>query len=484
MMEKNIPKALDTFFRTHLNPFSSEELRTFLTKQKIKCSEDDVTSILYNNDFIFALQNEMFISRAGAFTNRIFSFKPTLEEFQAGAFVPGHRFMPFLSPAEYPYNAKLISEGGMLPRTEVEITTNLAMDIHSLLGEGYIMPYIFDDPANDKFNVASFKQNQLPGTVRMTGFSLKPFIEKGYEYGDRIICRVIDWAESIIEVTFLPGSKVSAITESAMERVQWYKDFEAGLLRIIEKIGPCSSIETQLAYLFLEEQQSLCKLNCGSCEEFLKYTEEIEFKPYGVESRIWKCNEEIPYIGPWNAELAGLHRLPEIDQLFSETVFNAVIKEEVRNHGKDIDYEELRKKITPPCISLSDSEMKFILLNLKKRTSIILKDYLKFNDVEVAPLRKRLLPFFLEVRNLMCTLVYTEADLSEMPQNSLIILVQLSDHLLRMVEEMETFPARFVREGEEIMLSIDGMMETLEDIKYDLKIDTNAEKKSIFKIVK
>lgn len=483
-MERNIPKALDTFFRTHFNPFSIGDLKSFLADLKIKCTEDDIKSILYDNDFIFVLQDEMFISRAGAFTNRIFSFKPTLEEFQAGAFVPGHRFMPFLSPGEYPYNAKLIFNNISVPRSEVEITTNLAMDIHSLLGEGYIMPYIFDDPANDKFNVASFKNNQLPSTVKMTGFSLNPLIENGYEYGDRIICRVIDWAESIIEISFLPGSKASAITESAMERMQWYKDFETGFLRIIEKIGPCASIESQLAYLFLEEQQSLCKLNCGSCEEFLKYTEEIGFKSYGVESRIWKCNEEIPYIGPWNRELAELHRLPEIDQLFSETVFIAIIKEEVRNHGKEIDYEELRKKITPACLSLTDNDMKFILLNLKKRTSIILKEYLKFNDVEVAPLRKRLLPFFLEVRNLMCTLVYTEANLAEMPQNSLIILVQISDHLLRMVEEMETYPARFVREGEEIMLSVDGMMETLEDIKYELKIDTNAEKKSIFKIVK
>ncbi len=483
-MEKNIPKALDSFFRTHLNPFSVAELRNYLTDQKIKCTEDDVKSILYDNDFIFVLQNDMFISRAGAFTNRIFSFKPTLEEFQAEAFVPGHRFMPFLSPGEYPYNAKLISYGKMLPRVEVEITTNLAMDIHSLLGEGYIMPYIFDDPANDKFNVASFKQNQLPATVRLTGFSLKPLIENGYQYGDRIIGRVIDWAESVIEVSFLPGSKASAITESAMERVQWYKDFETGLLRIIEKIGPCASIESQLAYLFLEEQQTLCKLNCGSCEEFLKYTEEIGFKPYGVESRIWKCKEEIPYVGPWNRELAGLHRIPEIEQFFSEPVFNAIIKEEVRTHGKEIDYEELREKITPACISLTDNEKKFILLNLKKRTSIILKDYLKFNDIEIAPLRKRLLPFFLEVRNLMCTLVYDEVDLVELPQNSLIILVQISDHLLRMVEEMENFPSRFVHEGEEILLSIDGMMETLEDIKYDLKIDTTAQNKSIFKIVK
>lgn len=482
-MAKNISSLLENYFKNHLIPFSGDEFRQYLLENKIRVSPEEIAGMLYNNDFVFALQNNQFITRAGTFTNRVFSFKPTLEEVNAGVFVPGHRFMPFLNPAVYPYEAAVMVQEKFVEKKTVELSTNTALDIHSLLGEGYIIPYLFDDPSNENFNIQSFQQNSLPKTLKLTGFSLQPLLDAGFKHGDRVLCRVVDWGNSVVELTFMPWSNTSTINAETIERNQWYKDFEDGMLRLIDKLGPCSSIEAQLSYLFLEEQSNLCIMNCGSCEEFLKYTKKIGFKPYGVESRIWKTDESIPYIGNWNKELADANKLPEIENLFNEKIYDAFIKNEIYLTNKNPDLDKLAREIIPSSLRVNEDELKFLLLNLKKRTSIILKNYTKFNDIEVAAIRQRLIKFFSRVRDLMCGLAVSELDLREYSSDSLIMMNQIADHVVRMIEEMEIWPYKISQQEAEINVSLDGMIETFNDIELDLKIDDKEISKSGFKLV-
>ena len=70
----------------------------------------------------------------------------------------------------------------------------------------------------------------------------------------------------------LPANSSSELTADDLEREEWYSNFEKGLINGFETNGPVSSIEQQLAFLFLENQQELCIKNCGSAEEFLKHT--------------------------------------------------------------------------------------------------------------------------------------------------------------------------------------------------------------------
>ena len=84
----------------------------------------------------------------------------------------------------------------------------------------------------------------------------------------------------------------------------------------------------------------------------------------------------------------------------------------------------------------------------------------------------------------MGTLAVSELDLSEYPQESLIMLDQIADHLIRMIEEMEMWPQKFTQQEEEINVSLDGMIETFSDIECDLKINEKEKNKSGFKLVK
>ena len=143
--------------------------------------------------------------------------------------------------------------------------------------------------------------------------------------GDRILARVIDWGENVIELSVLPANSSFELTQDDIEREEWYINFEKGLINNFETCGPGASIESQLAFLFLENQETLCKRSCGSAEEFLKHTKKIGFSPYGVESRIWYANTPVPYIGNWNKDYTSEALFTNMTLVLSPQIIDAYI---------------------------------------------------------------------------------------------------------------------------------------------------------------
>jgi len=459
--------VIENFFLTYQSIFTLDFFCKTLKASGVKLTKDQARTILETSDKVFSLINEEFITRAGVFTGRWFSFKPSAEEIQKGCILLGHRCIPFVNPDIPPDKLNVINNHGIIVPKAVSFSMNLVLDTFALYGEGFVLPYVFNDHSNTKIPLSSV-QYSMPSEIELTAWPLSNIIGgKAIKVGDRILGRVVDWENDTVELSVLPANSSSALTNDDIEREEWYSNFEKGLIGSFESSGPAESIEQQLAFLYLENQQELCIRNCGSAEEFLKHTKKIGFSPYGVESRIWYANQNVPYIGNWNKHISSESLFTNMTMIFSPEIIDAYLKNfifEEREKNSEKTLSELVDEIFPSVLRMSASEHKLVLLNIEKRHDILNKVYNEFADYKLAPLRQRVLDLFSQVSLLLCSIGCSGLKLEEFPQQELVILVQLFSHIARIVEEMGNELLQEVFPYEDVELSLDGMEETFEDI--------------------
>ena len=467
MMDIKESVIIEDFFLTYQDVFTVEDFCRLMKAEGIKMSRDDARMVLSSSDMVFSLVNENFITRAGVFTGRWFSFKPSAEEIQKGYIILGHRCIPFVNPDVAPDEIKVTDGKTIIAPKAVNFSMNQALDTFALFGEGYVLPYVFNDHSN-KTTPLSSVQYGMPSDIDLTAWPISKLNGgKKLKIGDRILGRVVDWGANIVELSVLPANASNELTTADLDREEWYSNFEKGLINGFETSGPVASIEQQLAFLFLENQQELCIKNCGSAEEFLKHTKKIGFSPYGVESRIWYANTPVPYIGNWNKESSAESLFTNMTMIFSPQIIDAYLKnyifaEREKNSTKSLD--NLVDEIFPPTLKMTLQERKLVLLNIEKRRDILNKVYNQFVDYKLAPIRQRVLDLFSQVSYLLCAIGCSGLSLQDFPQQELVILVQLFSHIARIVEEMESDYLREVFPFEDVELSLDGMEETFEEV--------------------
>lgn len=459
--------VIEQFFLSYHDIFTLDFFWKSIKANGVKITKNGARSILESSEMVFPLIDDEYITRAGVFIGRWFSFKPSPEEIQKGYIILGHRCMPFVNPEIPPDKLNVTNRKYIIQPKAVSFSMNLALDTFALYGEGFVIPSIFNDHSNTKLPLSSV-QYGMPSEIELTAWPLSKIIGgNSIRLGDRILGRVMDWQENIVELTVLPADSSSELSDADIEREEWYSNFEKGLLESFETSGPANSIEQQLAFLYLENQQQLCIRNCGSAEEFLKHTKKIGFSPYGVESRIWYANKTVPYIGNWNKYCSAESLFSNMTMIFSPEIIDAyletfIFEQRERNSKKTV--EELIDEIFPPILKMTPSEHKLVLLNIEKRRDILDKVYNQFADYKLAPIRQRVLDLFSQVSELLCSIGCSGLKLEEFPQQELVILVQLFSHIARIVEEMENEFLQDVFPYDDVQLSLDGMEETFEDI--------------------
>lgn len=500
-------QIIGDYLNEHTEVFTALDFHKELKSQGVKISIEEARDILHSSNHVFPLVNDEFITRSGAFSGRWFSFKPTKEEVDKGCFLIGHRTVPFTNMDISPDNIDILYKGKLLDQHETVFSMNLAMDTYSLFGEGYVIPFVFSDKANKTLALSSVKYS-MPQEITLTSWLLKDISpDREFKFGDRILCRVADWNNAVIDVDVLPDDTVDLkVSKAAIEREEWYSKFENAMLDSFDKRGPCTSIEDQLSLIFLEWQEDLCIKNCGSCEEFLKHTRKIGFSSYGVENRIWRAGEEIPYVGEWNKEAQKDLILSDIAMNFTPQVIDAFLEDYIYDcsHGKkskkksneskilnagnenllkqsvenSSELDELMGKIFPSTLKMTGAERNLVLLNIEKRHDILKKNYNAFSDHKVVQIRKRILKIFSEVCALVCDIGASGVNPSEFPQQELIVLSQLYSHIVRLLEEVENVILREQFPIDDVALSLEGMEETYEGISVTLKnsLESNRRK--------
>lgn len=487
MIDFNVSQIVNEYLFSQDDVFTADDFYHYLKSKGVKTTKNEVVGLLHTSNLVFPLINKEYITRAGVFEGRWFSFLPSKEEISKGHILIGHRCMPFINPEVSPDSISVM-RGDKLVRSESSVfSMNLAMDTFALFGEGYVIPFIINDPANKKVSLSSV-QYSMPSEIELTSWPLEEIAEHNeIKYGDRIICRVIDWANNVVEMGVLQErSSELVVSPVSMMREQWYSDFEEGLLRSFDKNGPGDSIEDQLSLLYLENQEELCTKFCGSAEEFLKHTTKIGFSSYGVETRIWRTGEDVPYVGKWNQSIPDEMMLSELTTTFTPPVLDAYLEDFIyqnQTSKKKLTLEKLADIMFPQGLHLTADERRHILLNIEKRHDIIKENYNSFSDYGVAPTRKRILELFTHINELVCDIAGSNVSVTDFPQQELVILSQLFTHVARLLEDVENLVLREQFPVDDVSLSLDGMEETFEDIVYTLKSTLEKNKYKGFGLV-
>ncbi len=460
---------LTKFLRTYRDVFSARELTRMLAQAGVKASVSEAADYLESDPLVFPLEQKMYLTRSGAFTGQLFSFVPLQTEIEQRAFVPGDRCMPFVdndllsSFLHFEYN------GVELPKRTVEMDCNTALDLFTLFGDEYASQYIAADPINKDLNLVE-RDFQLPPRVKMTGVSLDRIIdEAGFKKGDRLLCRVRDWDKGIVELYPVIVHKQNPFQMNAedIERQKWNSIVENALLESFDRMGPCASMEEQLANVFYEHRRELCTPSCGSITEFLSAAKKVSMELFGVETRLWRTGEDVPAVGAWNKNdfSSGTDcAVPQYD--LPDYVIDSFVTDNL--HEKKTDMDALVDRMIPESMVLSAPERKFLTLHILERNDILAKKYNWFADSVLGPIRHSALELYSRVGSLVYKVDLAGNNLEQFPQQELVTLSQLFTHITHILETIMNDASGAAADADAMQLSLEGMEYNFEDIEEDL----------------
>lgn len=457
----------------------------------IKLPEDEIVRYLELNPYVFSLEQDFYQTKAGAFTDAFFSFKPEREEVAQKYFIVGDRCMPFVDGTAISSSLNFVYKNDYLPTKTIEIKSCEAVKYFSFFGEEYVSQYIAADPANRQLNLAQ-TDFELPQKVKLTVFSFAPFFDDlDFKYGDRILCKVLNWDSGKIAVEPVRAHKKDClkIERSDVQRSDWYRNLETCLLEDFSSIGPCTSIEEQLSNVFYENRNRLCRRNCGSLHEFLNFTRKISFEAFGVETRLWFSGQDVPAVGSWNdSEVKNYGMLSDkIDFMtpdsfsFPDYILDAFAKDQLYAQNENVK-AVLDDFIQDPDL-LSDKGRIDLLLRLAHRNVIILKEYNWFADFRLGFIRHSVLQLFFEISKSMYRIDSLGIDLRVFPQQDIVILSQLFNHVTSILDAVENDPASIMEDSEAVMLSIGGMNDNFEDIEGEISAVVKKERENGFIVI-
>ena len=491
-MNINIEKAVELYINSQKTPFNTGDILGFLKQlaPHIDFSSyiPQIDEIVSMNPDILETENEYYISRQALFLGKYFSIVPDRFELQNSVLIPGCRCIPFANPDFFPSDYVFTYNGKTLPKKVITLQTNDLLTYYKFFGEEFIPHYLSYDKANSNYDFVN-NNYELPGRLNVTAVDMSSvYAETGFESGCRLLLKMTGWGPPVFAVEPLIEKKANPFVCSPEDekRKEWQKKFEESLLKVFNSIGPASSIEEQVAYAFLYAGESLFNRNCSSFWEYFSASQKVELCEYGVETRLWRKNEEISLYDKWmpqevkeavpDVELPMLSAFMNFSQNFIDVfIFDSLYK-------KETNCASVIKKLFPPETKLSTKDRLFCLLHLERRRAIISRNYNWFADFETGKLRAELLDLY------MALFAYIDELDSlgfqgQLPQQPLLILSQLFGHVARMLESL-VFPISLNdKDLSGMKLSLEGMQFTFEELQDELSAPIQKLRKDKFTVI-
>ena len=474
MIDEVMEFDVELFLRQRITTFTLRTLRQFLEKQGVISLPDNFGAYIETHPNVFKVSKNQYLSRAGCFTGRYFAIKPTQFEIDNGILIPGDRCMPFVDQDMLPDELTFLCENKIIRSMVGEFPLAELLKHYNLYGEEYSAQYLAMDSCNSDKNFAE-NDFMLPSVMKLTVLNMKPLYRRwNFTYGDWIRLYVMDWDEGYIVIEPRCEKKANRFEETAAEqaRAEWNKTFEHALSESLRMYGPCSSIEEQLAYVFVDNMFSLTGPECGSVEEFLNQSDKIGLVEYGVESRLWFLNEDVPAAGKWGSDpddqnitegtLYDTFNLP-----IPEFMLEAYIRDSL--YLKENDSSLILPRIVKDCGYLNKWQEGLLLLRLHKQREQVNKKYNWFADYEVGEVRHRALELYSRLLTLVCRLDRCPVQVQNMPQHELIVLSQLFGHTAKLISGLLFQKNLTDKELDSSRLSIEGMEYSFEDIRPALE---------------
>lgn len=429
--------------------------------------EEDVRAFIESKRLAFPVEKNSWISRRGFFEPFSFVIKPSRIELQNGILIPGHRCICFANPILFPHELRFLWKGKPVKIGTTEGPPEDFYPFYSLYGEEYAPQYIARD--NDQ-NEAAFNADPYedPPEVSIHTLDMRAiYRETSFVPGDRFIVHCKDWKGGVYE---LEKADPSCWTNDACD--EWMKACEQGFFHSFEHIGPAASTEEQAAFALFFAAPRIKELPAYALEEFLyEKTGKIELLPYGMETRFWYAGKEIPDAGPWGFS-DGPPDKTEIEEILysygvpvSEYVVQAYVRDALFLGTQD--WSSIVERILPVSLHVDNHDLLHVVQYVLESIEEFTETYNPFSDRLIGPVRHRAAELHTAVVDFIAQL--SKGDTSLLPKHTFVILSQIQSHSSRLLEELLIEHGVEEAEIEAMDNSLDGMLETFEDVK--IKID-------------
>ncbi|MFA6506773.1 MAG: plasmid pRiA4b ORF-3 family protein [Treponemataceae bacterium] len=433
---------------------------------------EEVEAFLHSRKLAFPLEPKTiggseWVSRRAFFSAGVFSISPSRLEIRNGILIPGHRCVPFANPILLPHEFQFRFEGTLIPNTTTEGPPEDFYPFYDLYGEEYAPQYLArDNPENEEsFNADAYED---PPEVSIKTLDMRAlYRELAFVPGDRFSARVIDWKGGVFE---LERNKRTGSPEETESLSEWMIAAEKGFLASFESLGPGASTEEQIAFSYWFGGQRMLRTPSYSLEEYLyEKTDKIETVPYGMETRFWRAGKEIPDRGPWT-ELSGPPDKTDVELLLARLgvpVSEYVVESYIRDsfYLKDSEVHRVLERLLPPSIKIDQNERLFIAQFVVEARDDLTQTYNYFSDKDMGPLRSRVAELHTAVIDLVARLGAEGDGGAWLPKHAFVTLSQLQTHAANLLEDLDYDDEPDDREITGMENSLDGMIDTYEDLK-------------------
>ncbi len=273
------------FILTRSRKFTFSELTDHLKARGRKNpSERDILDILETCALVFSRDFDSFTPRHIFFKRAEFMISPTAEETRAAVLVPGHRFIPFLSPLVRPWECVLQpADKTKVPQRWMEWKVRNLLTYHSLYGQETLSHLLTEDRKENAERID--RDAFLDSTVEVTVYDFSAlFREWKFSFGDGLLLRVRDWVQGVYTVEPVK-KKIRA--ELMKESGDWLRRLEKGFSKTFDDLGLSFPLEEQVAYGYFYAGKQALKSPPLHLGGFIDSCRTVHIVDYGVETRLW-----------------------------------------------------------------------------------------------------------------------------------------------------------------------------------------------------
>jgi hypothetical protein len=425
----------------------------------------EIAALINSRNIAFKLNKDSWVSRRGCFEPLEFVITPSRLEIQNGILIPGHRCAPFANPAVMPHDFKFYWKGKPVPVTTTEGAPEDFYPFYSILGEEYAPQYVArDNPDNESaFNSDPYED---PPEVSIHTLDMRNlYRETAFVPGDHFVVRTRDWRTGSFEL-----KKIDKDKWSQAELYAWFEAAEIGFHDSFERLGPGSSTDEQIAYAYWYGGKRMREVPAYSLEEYLyEKTETIETVAYGIETRFWFADREIPD----RDSLEGAQTVSDrtyIEELLyrarvpiSEFVIQSYARDALFRNDTDIG--RIVERIVPRTVEIDERVLDMLAEYVREILKGFSVTYNVFTDKAMGPIRQRVGELHTAVIDLSARLLQSGANTSWFPRHTFVVLSQIQSHAAVILEDLDVDELPGDLELDTIDNSLDSMIETYEDIK-------------------
>ena len=468
IMDLEQEEALYEFLENAVEPFTLDDAANYVQDSSDKNTKKliyEISAYLDTRKIAFRKDNQKWVSRRGCFESSAFVITPTRQELLNGILIPGHRCIPFANPLAMPNHYQFFWNGKPVPVTTTEAPPEDLYPYYCIYGEEFAPQYIArENPKNEEAFCKDPYED--PPEVSIRTLDMRSiYRESSFVPGDRFIVRTLDWKECRFDLKKAGNSEWLLSDLDA-----WLEIAETGFEDSFALLGPGASTEEQIAFAYWFGGKRMREVPAYSLEEFFyEKTNRVETVPYGIETRFWFANKDIPDSKALQSYSVPPDRTFIEDLLYkknipiSEFVILSYLRDAFFRNEKGID--EVVNRIVPPVIHIEEAEWDILAEYISETMEDFFKGYSLFLDKGAGPVRQRVAELHTAVIDLSARLQKGEIETVWLPRHTFIVLSQIQGHAAALLEDLAFDDSPSDNEIAAMDNSLDSMIDTFSEIK-------------------